>query len=47
VDKDDLAKKRFELELQLANQPQMTSDEKTKVLMRLLDWVEKELFVDD
>ncbi len=47
MDRDELEKKRREMELLLANESQMTHDEKTRILLKLLDFVEEELVTGD
>ena len=43
MDRDELERKRREMELLLANESQMSHDEKTRILLKLLDFVEEEL----
>ena len=43
MDREELERRRREMELLLANEPQMSHDEKTRILLKLLDFVEEEL----
>ena len=47
MDRDELERKRREMELLLANESQMSHDEKTRILLKLLDFVEEELVTGD
>ncbi len=43
MERNELERLRRHLELQLAGEPQMSLDEKTRILLKLLDFVEQEL----
>ena len=43
MERDELERRRREMELLLANETQMSHDEKTRILFKLLDFVEEEL----
>ena len=45
MDRDELERKRREMELLLANEQQMTIPQKNSFLLKLLDFVEEELIM--
>ena len=47
MERSELETKKYEIELLLANETQISYDEKPRILLKLLDFIEEELGIGD